>query len=377
MSPEDSDFTGYTPKQITFSEGIPLESGRTFAPLTIQYETFGKLNMNKDNAVLILHAFSGDAHAAGYHSPEDKYPGWWDSMIGPGKAYDTGKYFVICSNVIGGCAGSSGPAAPNPETGTPYGLSFPVITIKDMVIAQEKLIRSFGITRLLHAAGGSMGGMQVLQWAVTFPGRLRSAAVLASTPRLSPQGIAFNAVGRNAIMSDPDWHEGRYYSRGTIPRRGLGIARMIGHITYLSEESMGIKFGRKLRDRNTYGYDFNDLFQVESYLQYQGEKFVKKFDANSYIYLTKAMDYFSLGETSDALKETFCGSPVKFLLISFSSDWLYPTVQSKELAYALLQGGADVSFAEIESPFGHDSFLLETAKQTELITSFMESLENG
>ncbi len=370
-------FTGIEPNQATFPEGISLESGSTHSPLTIQYETYGELNGSKDNAVLILHAFSGDAHAAGYHTPEDKYPGWWDSMIGPGKAYDTDKYFVICSNVIGGCAGSSGPAAADPETGKPYGLSFPVITIKDMVIAQEKLIRSLGISRLLHAAGGSMGGMQVLQWAVTFPHRLHSAAVLASTPRLSPQGIAFNAVGRNAIMSDPDWLEGRYYSRGTVPRRGLGIARMIGHITYLSEESMGIKFGRKLRDRNTYGYDFDDLFQVESYLQYQGEKFVKKFDANSYIYLTKAMDYFSLGETADALKDTFSGSPVKFLLISFTSDWLYPTVQSKELAYALLQGGSEVSFAEIKSPFGHDSFLLETTKQTDLISSFMASLTNG
>lgn len=358
----------------TFEEGITLESGKKLAPLIIRYETYGVLNSKRDNAILILHAFSGDAHAAGYTTKSDKYPGWWDMMIGPNKAFDTNRYYVICSNVIGGCSGSSGPATINPATGKPYGITFPVITIKDMVKAQELLLDYLGIDKLLAVSGGSMGGMQALKWAAISPERVTSAMIMASTPRLSPQGIAFNAVGRNAITSDPDWMEGQYYEFQRIPRKGLSIARMIGHITYLSDESMGMKFGRKLRNRDTYGYDFEDLFQVESYLQYQGEKFVKKFDANSYIYLTKAMDYFSLGESSKDFTLAFFRSPVRFLFVTYSSDWLYPTNQTKEFVYALMDGGVDVSFIEIESPFGHDSFLLESQKQTQLIKAFLESL---
>jgi homoserine O-acetyltransferase len=358
-------------KTATFRDSVRLECGRDFAPITVTYETYGKLNENRSNAVLVLHAFSGDAHAAGYHRQEDSYPGWWDHMIGPGKAFDTDTYFVICSNVLGGCQGTSGPGSMNPETGRPYALSFPVVTIEDMVRVQARLLDHLGIDVLLAVAGGSMGGMQAIEWTVSFPERVRSAIVLASTARLSAQAIAFNAVGRNAIMSDPRWNQGEYYG-GELPSRGLAIARMVGHITYLSDQSMGMKFGRKLQERERYGFDFSDQFAVESYLEYQGDKFVDRFDANSYLYLTKAIDYYDLAGRYGSLEEAFARTSARFLVVSFSSDWLYPSYQSKEIVFALTKNGKDVSYTEISSPYGHDSFLLESERQTPLITAFLE-----
>lgn len=360
-----------------FSFGDPdsplvLASGKSLAPVKVRYETYGSLNSQKSNAILLLHAFSGDAHAAGRHHRDDKYPGWWDAMVGPGKAFDTNKYYVICSNVLGGCQGSTGPSSTNPDTGRPYGLAFPVITIGDMVKVQARLVEHLGISRLLAVAGGSMGGMQALEWAISYPDRVKSALVLACTPRLTAQGIAFNAVGRNAITSDPNWNKGDYY-KGAPPARGLAIARMIGHITYLSEESMHRKFGRRLKEKEQYGFDFTDQFQVESYLEYQGDKFVERFDANTYIYLSKAMDYFDLGEKYGSLNAAFRRTVAKFLMVSFSSDWLYPPSQSKEMVFALTREGKDVSYAELTCPYGHDSFLIETERQGRLISSFLET----
>ncbi len=352
-----------------------LESGKKLGPIKVRYETYGELNREKSNAILILHALSGDAHAAGYYTDRDKDPGWWDAMIGPGKAFDTDKYLIICSNVLGGCQGSTGPASINHETGKPFGLSFPVVTITDMVRVQEKLINHLDIPCLYAVAGGSMGGMQALQWSVSFPEKVKSTIVLASTARMTAQSIAFNAVGRNAIMSDHRFQEGNYYEK-KIPSLGLAIARMVGHITYLSDESMKIKFGRRLQVREEYGYDFSDEFEVESYLQHQGVKFVERFDANSYLYITKAMDYFDLGAKYGSLKDAFSKTETKFLVISFSSDWLYPPYQSKEIVFALMQNKMDVSYVELNCPYGHDSFLLETERQTQIIRSFLESIDD-
>lgn len=354
-------------------EPIILENGRAFGPIDVRYETYGELNDKRSNAVLILHAFTGDAHAAGFHTPESKHPGWWDTMVGPGKPFDTNKYFVICSNVLGGCRGTTGPASIDPSTGTPYSLSFPVITIRDMVNVQRRLVEYLGIQRLLAVAGGSMGGMQALEWSVAYPEMVASSIVLASTARLTAQGIAFNAVGRNAIMSDPNFQSGNYYA-DKMPAQGLSIARMVGHITYLSDESMGMKFGRKLQERAAYGFDFADQFQVESYLEYQGDKFVDRFDANSYIYLSKAMDYYDLGERYGGLDHAAARITGKVLVISFTSDWLYPPYQAKEIVFALMKAEKDVSYTELNSPFGHDSFLLETERQGRLISSFLGSV---
>lgn len=366
-----------TPQDYTFGstgEGIELESGTRFGPVTVRYETYGTLNAERSNAILVAHAFSGDAHAAGYHSPNDHHAGWWDSMIGPGKAFDTTRYFVICSNVLGGCQGSTGPGSINPETGKPYGLSFPVITIDDMVKVQCKLINHLGIERLYAVAGGSMGGMQALEWAVRYPERMRSVIIMAATSRLSAQAIAFNAVGRNAIVSDEYWNGGNYYD-GDPPARGLAIARMVGHITYLSEQAMGIKFGRRLQARADFGFDFEDQFQVESYLEYQGDKFVDRFDANSYIYLSKATDYYDLGARFNGLEHAVAGCSSKFLIVSFSSDWLYPPYQSKEIVFAMMRQGVDVSYVELESSYGHDAFFLEIERQAPLVSSFLEGLD--
>lgn len=358
-------------KILTLQENIQLEGGQQFGPIRIAYETYGELNATRSNAILILHAFSGDAHAAGFHGEDEDYPGWWDHMIGPGRAFDTNRYYVICSNVIGGCQGSTGPGSINPATGRPYGLDFPVVTIEDMVKVQAGLIDYLGIDSLLAVAGGSMGGMQAIEWTVAYPDRVRSAIILASTARLSAQAIAFNAVGRNAIMSDPRWNKGDYYG-GEHPSRGLAIARMVGHITYLSDQSMGMKFGRKLQTRERFGFDFSDQFAVESYLEYQGDKFVDRFDANSYIYLTKAIDYYDLAARYGSLEAAFDTTRARFLVVSFSSDWLYPSYQSKEIVFALTKDGKDVSYTEISSPYGHDSFLLESARQTPLISAFLE-----
>jgi len=365
-------------KYFTFAEPpnhMVLECGRTLGPIMLAYETYGELNANKDNAILVTHALSGDAHAAGFHESDEK-PGWWNDMIGPGKAFDTNEYFVICSNVIGGCKGSTGPGSINPQTGWPYCLAFPIVTISDMVKAQRQLIEHLGIERLLCVAGGSMGGMQALQWSVSYPEMVKLVIPIATTSRLSPQAIAFDEVGRQAIMSDPEWMGGDYYEKGD-PGRGLAIARMIGHITYLSDKSMHQKFSRKLQNKAEYGYDFVTDFAVESYLHYKGDSFVKRFDANSYLYITKAMDYFDLSQPSGSLKQELSVVKSKFLIISFSSDWLFPSYQSKEIASALRKNNADVIYMDIQSDGGHDAFLLEVAQQTTLIRNFLKHGRNG
>lgn len=355
----------------TANDGLTLESGRILAPITLRYELYGTLNADRSNVIMVEHAFSGDAHAAGLHSPSDAHPGWWEEMIGPGRAFDTDRFCVLCSNVIGGCQGSTGPGSVNPATGRPYGLAFPVITIGDMVEAQHRLLQHLGIGRLYAIVGGSMGGMQVLEWSVRYPQMVARAIVLASTTKLNAQGIAFNAVGRNAIMSDPDWRNGDYYGQ-SVPARGLAIARMVGHITYLSSESMRMKFGRRLQERDGFALDHADQFAVESYLAYQGEKFVDRFDANSYIYISKAMDYYDLAAAYGGLDGALGRCTAHFLVISYSSDWLFPTEQSKEIVYSLARTGGEVSFTEIRSPYGHDSFLLEHELQSELIAAFLK-----
>jgi len=350
---------------------LDLESGQQLGPLDLAYETYGTLNAAKDNAILIIHALSGNAHAAGYYTPEDRKPGWWDVMIGPGKAFDTNRFFVVCSNTIGGCSGSTGPGSINPATGQPYGMTFPIITIPDMVNAQRLLMDYLGIPCWYAVSGGSMGGMQVLQWVVSYPERVARCIPIATTHRLSAQSIAFNAVGRAAIMSDPDWCDGNYYDR-QLPTNGLAVARMVAHITYLSEESMHAKFGRNLRHADAYTWKFDPEFSVETYLHYQGDEFVKRFDANSYLYITKAMDYFDLGVSTGSLVKAMEVVKARFLVMSYSSDWLFPTAQSREIVRALRFNGIDVSFVEIESPSGHDAFLLEYDEMTKLIRGFLE-----
>jgi homoserine O-acetyltransferase len=351
---------------------LQLRCGQKLGPIDVAYETYGELTAERDNAVLICHALSGDAHVAGKHSSDDRKVGWWDIMIGPGKPIDTTKYFVICSNCIGGCKGSTGPCSMNPRTGRHYALEFPMVTTQDMVKVQHALVREhLGIERLLCITGGSFGGMQVLQWAIDYPDMVYATIPVATTSRLSTQAIAFDEVGRQAIYGDPDWNNGDYYS-STGPRRGLGVARMIGHITYLSDQSMHEKFGRALQDRATVGYDFGPPdFQVESYLRHQGDSFVERFDANSYLYITKAMDYFDLVSDYGSLMRGFRGVKSRFLVISFTGDWLFPTYQSKDIVRALLANGARVSFCEIESAYGHDAFLLRNEALERLIRDFL------
>jgi len=352
-------------------ESLQLDNGATLAPVEVAYESYGELNARKSNAILVLHAFSGDAHAAGI-SHETGKPGWWDNMIGPGKGFDTNKYFVICANVLGGCRGTTGPASINPATGCPYGMSFPVITIGDMVRLQKMLIDSLEIPRLLTVSGGSMGGMQALEWAVSYPDRVVSAIPIATTVRHSAQQIAFNEVGRQAIMADPDWHEGNYYGKQP-PGRGLSVARMVGHITYMSDDSMREKFGRRLRGKENFSFGFDVDFEVESYLRYRGSQFVNRFDANSYLYITKAMDYFDLSNGHNSLTLALEPARARFLVISFSSDWLYPTYQSQELVRALRSRNCDVAYVELQSNYGHDAFLVDVAEQSALVTGFLAS----
>lgn len=360
-------------KYFTFAEGkdsLKLESGEKIGPITIAYETYGSLNKDKSNAILILHALSGDAHAAGFYSKSDKKPGWWDIMIGPGKAFDTDKYFIICSNILGGCKGSTGPASINPKTKKPYGLEFPIVTVGDMVECQKKLIGHLGINTIFAVCGGSLGGMQVIEWARRYPSDVKLAIPIASAAKLSSQGIAFHEVGRQAIMSDPSWKNGKYYTSNTRPKKGLAIARMIGHITYLSEESMHKKFGRNLQDKSSYGFDFSTDFQVESYLRYQGDSFVKRFDANSYLYITKAIDYYDLAGKK-SLEEAVKDFKSKFLIVSFSSDWLFPSSQHRDFVNALRINDIDVTYVDINSPYGHDAFLLENIKLEKMIRAFL------
>ena len=350
-------------------DSLSLDCGVTLAPIELAYQTYGTLDAQRSNAILITHAFSGDAHAAGI-SPEDGKPGWWDSMIGPGKGFDTDRFFVICSNVLGGCRGTTGPGSINPATGKPFGISFPGITIGDMVRLQARLMDHLGIERLLAVAGGSMGGMQVIEWAVSYPHRVVAALPIASTARHSAMQIAFNEVGRQAVMADPDWNEGNYHG-GKPPGRGLSVARMVGHITYMSDDSMREKFGRRYRDKEQPSFNFSADFEVESYLRYRGSQFVDRFDANSYLYITKAMDYFDAGAGYPSLGTSLERAEARFLVISFTSDWLYPSYQSLEIVNALRSRNRDVAYCELPSTYGHDAFLVEVEEQTEIVRGFL------
>lgn len=358
---------------FTFTEDEPLtlKSGAQLGPVTLAYETYGTLNRDKSNAILIFHALTGDANAAGWHEGASK-PGWWDSMIGPGKAFDTDKYFMICANVVGSCKGSTGPASINPKTNEPYGLNFPLITIEDMVNTQKYLVDYLKIEKLLCCAGGSMGGLLALQWSILYPDTVESCILVATNYKHTAQQIALHEVSRQAIMSDPNWNKGDYYGKKP-PATGLTLSRMIGHITYMSEESMEKKFGRRLQNKEKVGYEFSTDFEVESYLQYRGSSFVDEFDANSYLYLSKALDYFDLcgdQKLTDVLK----GIKAEFLIVTFSSDWLYPSYQSKELVKALKFNNVDVSYLEIESNYGHDAFLVEVENQSKLVKHFLKKI---
>jgi homoserine O-acetyltransferase len=357
--------------KLAHFDSLRLDSGVELAPVQVAYETWGELNAARSNAILIEHAFSGDAHAAGI-SAEAGQTGWWDNMIGPGKAFDTDKYFVICSNVLGGCRGSSGPSSMNPATDAPYAMTFPIISIGDMVRLQKMLIDSLGIRRLLAISGGSMGGMQVLEWAVAYPEAVACAIPIASTARHSAQQIAFNEVGRQAIMGDPEWSEGNYYGK-TRPARGLAVARMVGHITYMSDDSMREKFGRRLRGKDEFAFDFSAEFEVESYLRYRGSQFVDRFDANSYLYITKAMDYYDLAQGRPSLGAALQPARARFLVISFTSDWLYPSYQSLEIVRALRSLNRDVAYCELPSNYGHDAFLVDVAEQTDVVRGYLAS----
>jgi homoserine O-acetyltransferase len=338
---------------------LRMDSGALIAPLTIAYQTYGQLNADKSNAVLVCHALTGDQHVANEHPVTGK-SGWWETMIGPGRPIDTERFFVICTNVVGGCMGTTGPMSTNPATGKPYGLDLPVVTIRDMVRAQAMLIDHFGIDSLFCVIGGSMGGMQALQWAASYPERVFAAMPVATAPRHSSQNIAFHEVGRQAVMADPDWRGGRYLEEGVQPSKGLAVARMAAHITYLSDEALHRKFGRNLQDRDAHTFSFDADFQIENYLRYQGMSFVDRFDANSYLYVTRACDYFDLAaDYGGSLAAAFKGAKTRFCVVSFSSDWLYPTSASRAIVHALNASGASVSFVDVETDKGHDAFLLD------------------
>ena len=351
---------------------LTLEGGEKLGPITVAYETYGELNSDRSNAVLILHALTGDAHAAGFHKGEDK-PGWWDDMIGPNKAFDTRKYFVVCSNILGGCKGKTGPSSINPKTGKRYGLDFPIISISDMVQVQKHLLDHLKIDRLLSVAGGSMGGMQALEWLTSHPDRLRSAVIIATAAKHSAQQIALNEVGRQAIMADPHWKDGYYYG-GHLPAKGLAVARMVGHITYMSETSMGEKFGRRLKD-NGKEHKFSIDFEVQDYLHSRGNNFVKRFDANSYLYITKAIDSFDVSR-GKPLQHAFKGIKAKAMVLAFKSDWLYPASQSLEIVRACKLAGIKTTYCEIDSTYGHDAFLLEIEEESHLVKHFLQKVSS-
>ena len=361
-------------KRITVSKPLKLDCGKTLNNFPLAYETYGKLNSNKDNAILVFHALTGDQFVTGTNPITNK-DGWWVTAVGPGKAIDTNKYFVICANVIGGCMGSHGPKDINPETKKPFGLDFPVITIKDMVKAQESLLDHLKIDKLLCVTGGSMGGMQALQFCAIYPEKTFSAIPIACSSSHSAQNIALNELARQAIMADPVWDDGKYVLKNTQPKNGLAVARMVGHISYLSEKGMQEKFGRKLQEKADYEFSFNADFQVESYLRHQGYTFVERFDANSILYITRAMDYFDLSKQfKGGLIEAFKNQKTKFLIISFSSDWLYTTKDNKDIVIALNASGADVSYSEIISDKGHDSFLLDEPEFLKTLKGFIDSM---
>ncbi|MBL4838644.1 MAG: homoserine O-acetyltransferase [Kordiimonadaceae bacterium] len=353
---------------------LTLDSGATLSPVNVGYETYGTLNADRSNAILICHALTMDQYVASTHPITGK-AGWWERIVGPGKILDTDKYFVVCSNVLGSCLGSTGPWEDNPETGEPWGLDFPVITIRDMVRTQAALLDHLGVGKLFCAVGGSMGGMQVLEWLTTYPERLHSCIILAAAARHTAQNIAFHEIGRQAVMADPKWQEGRYYGKGSKPDKGLAVARMTAHVTYLSEDALTHKFGRNLQSRDALSFGFDADFQVESYLRHQGSTFVDRFDANSYLYITRAMDYLDIPRRYDGrLADAFAAAThVRCCVISFSSDWLYPTVENKRIVHAMNAAGVPVSFAEINTPHGHDAFLLDEPEMDQMLEGFVKA----
>lgn len=363
------------PQTLHFNEPLTLASGKTIDEYDIVYETYGSLNEKGDNAVLVCHALSADHHAAGYHSESDSKPGWWDLCIGPGKAIDTNRFFVVSPGNLGQCGGSTGPMSINPKTGKAYGPDFPVVTVSDWVNYQERLADSLGIAQWAAVAGGSLGGMQAMQWSIQFPKRIRHAVIIASAPKLSAQNIAFNAVARQAIMSDPDFHKGRYYDHKVVPASGLKIARMLGHITYLSDDAMGDKFGRDVKNEQL-NYNYGVEFQVESYLHYQGESFAARFDANTYLLMTKALDYFDPAEKEGGdLAAVFSKTDSQFFLASFTTDWRFSPQRSREIVRALTDSKRDVSYLEFESNHGHDAFLVDNAEYIAAFSAYMNNIE--
>ncbi len=373
--PEDS--VGLvSPRVAHFTAPLALACGRQLDQFELVYETYGNLNEARSNAVLICHALSGHHHAAGYHSEDERKPGWWEACIGPGKPIDTNRFYVVSLNNLGGCNGSTGPASINPATGKAYGADFPVMTVQDWVLSQARLADRLGIEQWAAVIGGSLGGMQALQWTIDFPDRVRHCVAIASAPRLSAQNIAFNEVARQAIISDPDFHDGQFLEHDTLPRRGLKLARMVGHITYLSDDSMGQKFGRELKSEQL-NYDLSSVeFQVESYLRYQGEQFSTRFDANTYLIMTKALDYFDPAAVHGGdLAKTFAGVSASFYLISFTTDWRFSPERSHEMANALIAAGKDVSYVDIDAPYGHDAFLIPHPRYLQAFSSYMNRIE--
>ncbi len=364
-----------SPQMAHFDQPLHLACGRTLDEYELIYETYGELNASASNAVLICHALSGTHHAAGYHSADDRKPGWWDTCIGPGKPIDTNKFFVVSLNNLGGCHGSTGPSSINPKTGTVYGAHFPVITVEDWVHSQARLADRLGITQWAAVIGGSLGGMQALQWSISYPERIRNCIAIAAAPRLSAQNIAFNEVARQAIITDPDFYAGNFTAEGKIPKRGLMLARMVGHITYLSDDSMGEKFGRELKT-DRLNYDFHNVeFQVESYLRYQGEQFSNSFDANTYLLMTKALDYFDPAAAHDGdLSATFTQAQANFLLISFTTDWRFSPARSKEIVDALMDAKKNVAYLDIDAPQGHDAFLLPIPRYLQAFGGYMNRI---
>ncbi len=361
-----------TPQSLDFDQPLELDCGRTLPSYRLVYETYGELNAARDNAILVCHALSGDHHAAGYHSMSDRKPGWWEACIGPGKPLDTNRFFVVSVNNLGSCKGSSGPNTINPETGHYWGPDFPIVTVRDWVNSHARLADALGIDQWAAVVGGSLGGMQVVQWAMDYPERLRHAVIIAAAPRLSAQNIAFNEVARQAIMSDPEFHDGHYLAHDTVPRHGLMLARMLGHITYLSDEAMRAKFGRELRqDQINFGYDVD--FQVESYLRYQGQSFVERFDANTYLLMTRALDYFDpAAEFDDNLAAALAGVQAQSLVVSFTSDWRFAPERSREIVKALLDNDKPVAYAEVEAHHGHDAFLMPIPQYMAVFHAYMD-----
>jgi homoserine O-acetyltransferase/O-succinyltransferase len=377
FKPDDDSIGFVETQQVTLFEppnALCLESGVEFGPIDVAYETYGTLSPEKDNAIFVCHALTGDAHVAGWHAGKERKPGWWNDFIGPGKGLDTNKYFVICANILSGCKGTTGPSSVDPKTGKQYGLHFPFITVGDIVKVHSALVEHLGITKLLAVIGGSLGGMQVLEWASRFPDQMASVVCLAAAAKLSAQGIAFNVVGRRAIFTDPKFNGGEYYDDPEGPRVGLALARMVAHITYLSDVSIEDKFGRRLQNSNQFKYDLDQEteFQVGSYLHYQGKRFVERFDANSYLCLTHAMDYFDLAEEHGSIRQALENSNANFLLASYTSDWLFTTAQSLQIVSELVKGKRNVSFVELESSKGHDAFLLEIEPLEQLIHPLLE-----